>query len=80
MLRMLDLFSGIGGMSLALKDIATTVMFCDICPNARQVLLQRMVTGHLDSCPVHEDVAKLDERTLPADVDIIAAAPSFLST
>lgn len=58
-LRVLDLFSGIGGFSLGLERTGgfETVAFCEIEPYARLVL-QR----HWPGVPIYDDV-----RTLTAD-------------
>ena len=58
-MRALDLFSGIGGFSLALRPWATTVAYCEIDPDARAVLAANMVRGALARAPVYEDVTKL---------------------
>lgn len=53
MLRVLDLFSGIGGFSLGLERTGgfRTVAFCEIDPYCRAVLAK-----HWPGVPVHEDV------------------------
>src|SRR5512139_1178725 len=57
-LRVLDLFSGIGGFSLGLERAGMrTVAFCEIDPYARAVLRK-----HWPDVPCYEDV-----RTLTAD-------------
>lgn len=57
-LRVLDLFSGIGGFSLGLERAGMrTVAFCEIDPYCRKVLRR-----HWPEVPIYEDV-----RTLTAD-------------
>ena len=57
-MRVLDLFSGIGGFSLGLERAGMqTVAFCEIDPFARAVLAQ-----HWPEVPCHDDI-----RTLTAD-------------
>jgi site-specific DNA-cytosine methylase len=58
-LRVLDLFSGIGGFSLALKSIARTVAYCEIEQSCRTVLTNNMLRGNIDKAPIFEDVTKL---------------------
>lgn len=70
-LRVLDLFSGIGGFSLGLERTGgfETVAFCEIEPFQRRVLAK-----HWPNVPVYEDVRELSEARLAADgiaVDII---------
>lgn len=64
MIRLLDLFSGIGGLSLGLERSGHfhTVAFCEINPFCRQVLAKRW-----PGTPTYEDVTKLTGRRLEAD-------------
>lgn len=54
-----DLFSGIGGISLALAGFCTPVVYCDINKYCQQVLTERMQEGRLDKAPIHSDVSTL---------------------
>ncbi len=69
-LKALDLFSGVGGNSLALFDMVETVAYCESDKHAAAVLLSRMEDGLLHNVPVFEDVCKLRGSDLP-QVDII---------
>jgi DNA (cytosine-5)-methyltransferase 1 len=68
--RVLDLFSGIGGFSLGLERAGfTTVAFCEIEPFCRAVLKK-----HWPHVPCYEDVRTLTAERLAADgisVDVI---------
>lgn len=66
-LRVLDLFSGIGGFSLGLERTGgfQTVAFCEIDPFPRRVL-----TKHWPSIPIHDDVRALKGADVGA-VDVI---------
>lgn len=71
MLRVLDLFSGIGGFSLGLERTGgfKTVAFCEIDPFCRRVLAK-----HWPGVKCYEDVRTLDAPTLQRDgiaVDVI---------
>lgn len=72
MLRVLDLFSGIGGFSLGLERTGgfKTVAFCEIDPFARRVLAKNW-----PEVPCYEDVRTLTAERLAADgldgVDVI---------
>jgi DNA (cytosine-5)-methyltransferase 1 len=70
-LRVLDLFSGIGGFSLGLERAGgfETVAFCEIEPFPRKVLAK-----HWPGVPCYNDVRTLDAATLSRDgiaVDVI---------
>jgi DNA (cytosine-5)-methyltransferase 1 len=60
-LRVLDLFSGIGGFSLGLERTGgfETVAFCEIDPDARAVLQQ-----HWPRVPIYDDVRALTAEGL----------------
>jgi len=60
-MRVLDLFSGIGGFSLGLESVGMrTVGFCEIEPFPRAVLAH-----HWPSVPIHDDVRTLSVATVP---------------
>lgn len=65
-MRVLDLFSGIGGFSLGLERAGfTTVAFCEIDPYARAVLKK-----HWPHVPIHRDIRKLSGKSI-ANVDVV---------
>jgi DNA (cytosine-5)-methyltransferase 1 len=72
MLRVLDLFSGIGGFSLGLERTGgfKTVAFCEIDPFARRVLKK-----HWPEVPCYDDVRTLGAARIDADgigpIDVI---------
>lgn len=63
-MRALDLFSGIGGISLALSPYAETVAYCEFDKHAQAVLLSRMETNELDKAPIWDDIKTLTAETL----------------
>ncbi len=63
-MRVLDLFSGIGGFSLGLERAGMqTVMFCEINEKCRRVLAH-----HWPKVPIHDDVQTLDTDGLAVDL------------
>ncbi len=60
----ISLFSGVGGIDLALADICRTVLYCEIDPECRRVLHTRMAGGQLPQAPVHADVTTLGKQAL----------------
>ena len=68
----LDLFSGIGGISLALEPWCRTVAYCENDPYAQGVLQTRMASNDLDTAPIWDDVRTLRVTDLPERVELIA--------
>jgi DNA (cytosine-5)-methyltransferase 1 len=71
MLYGLDLFSGIGGISIALEPWVKTIAYCERDKYAQSVLLSRMEDGQLDTAPIWDDVKTLDGTQFKGLVDII---------
>lgn len=67
----LDLFSGIGGISVALCDYVRTVAYCELDTFCQAVLLSRMSTGELDNAPIWDDVKTLCGKQFKGHIDII---------
>ena len=66
-MRVLDLFSGIGGFSLGLESAGMeTVAFCEKDSFCRKVLTQ-----HWPNVPIHEDIRDLDGRIYRGTVDVV---------
>lgn len=55
----IDVFSGTGGISLALKDYVDTIQYCEVNPYCQQVLTERMQEGRLHRAPIHSDITTL---------------------
>lgn len=66
----LDLFSGIGGISIALSPWVRTVAYCEQDRYAQSVLLSRQSEGKLHRAPIWDDVQTLTGPMLPP-IDII---------
>ena len=67
----LDLFAGIGGISLALREWVRPITYCEIDPFCQGVLLSRMAEGRLPKAPIFEDVCSLTGGHFAGDIDII---------
>ncbi len=67
-LKVLDLFSGIGGFSLGLERTGgfETTAFCEIDKKAQQVLRK-----HWPDVPIFEDVSKLSAKDIDGPIDVI---------
>lgn len=66
----LDLFSGIGGIGIALELWVRTVAYCERDRYAQGVLLSRMRSGEIDRAPIWDDVTTLRGDMLPR-IDIV---------
>jgi len=66
----LDLFSGIGGITLALAPWVSPIAYCENDQYAQSVLLSRMASGQLPLAPIWDDVSTLRAQHVPT-VDII---------
>jgi DNA (cytosine-5)-methyltransferase 1 len=71
MLNGLDLFSGIGGLSIALSDWMRPIAYCEIDKYCQGILLSQMSKLSLRSAPIWDDVRTLDARGFRGTVDII---------
>lgn len=78
MLRSLDLFSGVGGITHALRGLATPVMYCEKDQECHEVMYKLQRQGRLPKAPIHDDITRLTPSTIPGKVDLIAAGfPCF---
>lgn len=69
----LDLFSGIGGISRALRRYVHTHAYCESDRYCQGVLLSRMHAGDLDPAPIWEDVRTFPTYQLEGQIDIVCA-------
>ncbi len=72
-IRVLDLFSGIGGISLGLRKAGgfRTVCYVEIEAYCQEVLLHRMEDGSLDPAPIFEDITRVQGHHWKERVDLI---------
>ncbi len=74
-MRVLSLFTGIGGLDLGIKiaaPAARTVCCVERDAYCRRVLAARMADGSLDACPIWGDITTFDGRPWRGCVDLIA--------
>jgi DNA (cytosine-5)-methyltransferase 1 len=71
MLNGLDLFSGIGGLTIALAGIVRPIVYCENDRYAQAVLLSRMADKSIPLAPIWDDVRTLGADQMPGSVDII---------
>lgn len=78
MLQTLDVFSGVGGITHALRGYAKPVMYCEKDPDCHAVMQKLMRQGKLPRAPIHDDITKLTPAGVPGKVDMIVAGfPCF---
>jgi DNA (cytosine-5)-methyltransferase 1 len=75
MINGLSLFSGIGGLDVALSEWVKPIAYCEIDPYCQSVLLQRMQEENLPKAPIWDDIRSLDleeiRGAIPMDIQII---------
>lgn len=71
MLNGLDLFTGIGGLTLALGGWVRPIAYCERDRYCHAVLLSRMQLGELPNAPIWDDITTLRKTMLPGHVDIV---------
>ena len=67
----LDLFSGIGGLTVALSQWVTPVAYCENDRYAQAVLLSRMENTEIPPAPIWDDITTFRGCLLPTRIDII---------
>ena len=70
-----SVFSGIGGLELAIKKAVTAKLYCDKDAAAREVLQKRIEDGLLSKGPVMEDICTLDAQLLQYTEMLTAGFP-----
>ena len=73
---MIDLFSGMGGFSYALKSNYRTRLYCEIDEACKRILKCLMKEKRLDSAPIHHDVRNLHMDGGPRKRSILLTAGS----
>ena len=72
LLNGLSLFSGIGGIDLALREWVRPIAYCEIDTYCQGVLLSRMASGDLHKAGIWDDIKTLQVvPTWPMFCDII---------
>ena len=72
MLKSIDLFTGIGGMTLGLHGLAEPLLYCDIAQESRDVITRQISRGKLPPAPIANDVCQVDLSNIPG-VQLISA-------
>lgn len=71
MLNGLDLFSGIGGITLALRPWVRTIAYCENDRFCHAVLFSRMRDGSIPTAPIWDDVTTFTGNLLSERPDIV---------
>lgn len=71
MLNGLDLFSGIGGLSVALAPWVRPFAYCEIDPYAQGVICSRIASGELSWAPIWDDITNFDGKEWRGRIDIV---------
>lgn len=80
LLKTIDLFSGIGGISYALSNLTETILYCDIDFSVQRVLKARMASGHIHTAPIVNDVRNIEDMAKivgpDSQVDLLISSSS----
>jgi DNA (cytosine-5)-methyltransferase 1 len=71
MLNGLDLFSGIGGLSIALSEWVRPIAYCEKDCYCQAELLSLMARGKIPNNPIWDDICTLEASVFEGNVDII---------
>lgn len=71
MLNGLDLFSGIGGISIGLTEWVRAIAYCEQDRYCQGVLMSRMSEGMLHTAPIWDDVRTLSSEQFRIPIDIV---------
>lgn len=71
MLNGLDLFSGIGGISYALRGYVQPIAYCEIDPYCQGVLLSRMGKNEIPEAPIWDNVCTLSGEGFRGNIDLV---------
>jgi len=66
-MKSIDLFSGIGGLTLALSPVCKPVLYCDKHPGAKAVLASAMDKGYIPRAEIFHDVRELSRHVAVAE-------------
>lgn len=78
-MQCLDLFSGCGGISIALQPYCQTVGYCDTSEVCKRIITERIKEGRLEDAPIFGDVRSLSVESMAAagvatsDISVISA-------
>jgi len=70
-LNAIDLFSGYGGITLALKEYVRPIMYCEIERYCQGILLSRMDDRSIPFAPIWNDVTTINGELFKGLVDIV---------
>ena len=73
MINGLSLFTGIGGLDVALSEYVRPIAYCESDPYCQAVLFSRMADESISNCPVWDDITTLSGLPFNGSVDIIYA-------
>src|SRR5574337_1905495 len=71
MINGFSLFSGIGGLDVALLEYIRPIAYCEIEQYCQSVLLSRMFEGKLHMAPIWNDIMSFDGKPFYGQIDII---------
>jgi DNA (cytosine-5)-methyltransferase 1 len=71
----IDVFSGIGGITIALAPFSQSIQYCEWDKYCQSVLVQRMSEGKIDRAPIHGDIRNLHISPAVEPVFLFGGSP-----
>jgi DNA (cytosine-5)-methyltransferase 1 len=67
----LSLFTGIGGIDIALREWVRPIAYCEIDPYCQGILLSRQSDGSIEKAPIWDDIRTLHAKNVGCGIEII---------
>ena len=70
-LKMIDLFTGIGGFTKAFESVFDTIGYCDTSEYCRSIIISNIQSGLLRAAPVCDDVRTIHRQSFHGEIPCV---------